>query len=539
MDNPKRICQGCVFGSQGEYYCKDHQCILCLHCRETSHFQCSYLSIPDSTELIKIIQHLENFVESLIAEAKKYDLLDQIANLKDALENITFSIYKLKEEATVCIKNDEFMKWNELKRKAHQIKSDILNSKCCKTEGRPNYIFELLFYCHILRFTNSDYPRTEEEELTNSTFSFMNKESDYTNIFESVTGENEIRLEDSCEPDTQNKSQSEEDDSGESDLEEEINQLKSTISKLCCENKELKDKILRDEEVKQAMEKEIQEIKNEKTLMHTEIIQRRNMTSFCNTYMILMEKQTKEFQKMRCRVLYRDRVAKDKHFNKEACLSINFWKQSLCDFMTDLKIHRVKIPRIKKMTIEVSTKKDLRSSNTFMLESIGEGSEIFKINNLASLKFDISRIIKGVTQNLPKITQYAMLTGWILDSEDLIKIINSCPRVLMLLFRDCHINVDDQIRFSVVHSRMSYLSFHSTTFQTSNDEIEIDQENIFARIIEAVSASKIISTLKAINIYNCHIDISKIHEKLTLYGLGHISILKETHDSKIMFNYIE
>ncbi|CAI2365438.1 unnamed protein product [Moneuplotes crassus] len=524
-------CEATDCKSLREYFCKDHQEVLCQNCCETFHFECGFQAIVGPEKMNKAIELVERLVESLCAEAKKYGLLGKIKGLEESLKNITDAVQKLREESNSATQNDEFLRYDKLKLEALKIKTDICSSKYYQNKDETNHIFELLFYLQLSKCSNSpkDLGETKKSESENKAVYKQKGAAVDTNKPTSDTcAKIENEVDNNHDPDKPNNSE----DTYEINSTDNIQDLKQIIKELEKENSIYKEKASKDEVIKSSLLIDLEELKFKMMQLQDENSKlKRNVKELKHT-IEQSDTAVKSYRRTKFAKFYRDYTGQNFEPAKKEILKLLFeerYKDRNKIFLMNLKFG---IPELTGISINISENNELNMLNEFLMRSIVENISLFHLDRNYHRLLDGSKIIEGLSQALPKITKEVYLSELKLTSSDFSKILSSSAQTQRCIVDNCILTISAPLSISVQNSSMKHLGCTSLKLKSSDPSESKTKEDLFEMVLDAISKSPIGGTLKVLNIYDSEMDRCEVEERLDKYGLEDIVVMCSSHDVK-------
>ncbi|CAI2362307.1 unnamed protein product [Moneuplotes crassus] len=149
--NPKiQTCTTKKCSAQAEYYCFSHSYITCLRCCRSRHYDCEYDRICDSDELNETMKFLTDFEQGLQQLAHKYDMLQTINGLEQALADIASAVQEFQAEVSECLTFGNIRELSMLVSRGKQILPDIFKGSLFTSQNEYNPILKLLFDSQVL-----------------------------------------------------------------------------------------------------------------------------------------------------------------------------------------------------------------------------------------------------------------------------------------------------------------------------------------------------------------------------------------------------
>ncbi|CAI2361716.1 unnamed protein product [Moneuplotes crassus] len=527
METSKQLCRTSSCGNFRGYYCKDHKETLCHSCHDAFHFQCDYMILPKPDEIVEATVLLQSFVHSLYQDASDSKLMDKIKGLQESLDNFNNVVKKYKEKAFYAVKKDEFLTFNDLKLEARSIKSDAFKGKYGISKAGDNHIFELLFHLQLIKCMNKKMKSHKDMKIENTQIESV-KPVDIGIDTDRPT----------CDPIGEKEKLDMENTDSESNHHKEEVELDTGIEKdntntensIVINNQISKSRILENEISKyqakeetqsqyiEEMKEEINDLVKENTYLKENMKTNKNIKSESETI--------DDYYQAKCRALYKNYFKIGHQFDQDSICCLDLNSTIDINFMNALLRHRVKLPRIQELSFESQYCKDLNYLNRFISQAISGDLKLFNIV-CSSWIIEGAKIISGLSNTLSKVIKEADLGGLILSSQQFCDIIGYSTQMERLVFRSCQINIGkDIIEIKMINTRMHYLGFPSTQIKDPCWPTSLSVEDMFGKIIKAVSGSSIKNTLEILDISDCCVKKQEIIKKLKKNGLENVLVQK-------------
>ncbi|CAI2383770.1 unnamed protein product [Moneuplotes crassus] len=507
------------------YYCKDHRETLCHKCCDAFHFQCNFQIIPKADEVTEAIELLTQLVKGLCQEAKKYGLLAKIKGLQGSLDTIAQVVQKLEETATTAVKNDEFLKYAEIKLEARYIKRDILNSKYGQCENGPNNIFELLFYSKMFDLTKPNGKKKYAESVEEShpiSQNILETQGETTKPLIFSFGKEEYKSE---SKDNDNKCSDFEETDEKEESKDYQNQTKEQqiIKELLEKIQVLEENSLKDEVIKKDQLKDLEEMKinleavcSENTKLKHNIIELHHVIK-------KNEKPLREMRQANCEELYNDIYNDEVKFDSSTELALDFFDLTSRKFIKQCNKNRIELPEIKGLSLYNISKDFLKILDDFLSNSIVEELSIFRLEKRDKQRNE-PKIVNGLSKALPHVTSEIFLKDFTFCKNSFKIIMDRTNQVFRLIFNACTIDISEETEIDIEYSNMNYLSFVRSNIQY------VDSHRVSELLIEIIGKSPIQSSLRTLNIYQAGLDKSKVQKALLNKGMFDIVIINNRGD---------
>ncbi|CAI2369577.1 unnamed protein product [Moneuplotes crassus] len=516
-------CLGCE--NSREYFCSDHITVLCHQCWNSFHANCNCKPIPDTAGFKNDVNVLEMFVESCNQKANKYKLLTQIENLDSSLRNMTKDVEKLKTEADFAIQKDQFLKFEKLKCRAKEIRSNIQDSRYGTSEKGGNCIFELLFYSKLSKLAkpcNSKFKVKPEGSLngkiikkkrpTDSEHSSDSEESVGVILkMEDLTSQDdEILIEEKYTNTNQNLS-------------------KRKINSSQAENKELTQlknllEVGIDDTKMMQHSKDNYQIKKESPSRNS--IPKEESKNVMTCQRSLQENEfCKSMNDKKLENLYQMCFNTRQDFDKDKTLRLNYESQDSCvsKFIEELCGCDIKLPVLDIIYLRCTSTSQLDIIEKLLIHKISFKLPFF-IFDCGKDQISFTRITKGLSSALSNVTEEIQLSQFRISSPCFSKILSSSTQAKTLLFKLCHVSIANGFCFKMRKSNLTCFGFLCCKLVKLYHAVSRNNEKIFRCVIKAMSLSPMRRTLKVMDISGSHLDKLEITKFMKTYGLERVKI---------------
>ncbi|CAI2365212.1 unnamed protein product [Moneuplotes crassus] len=455
MESQNTVCQSANCKAPRQEYCFDHQKILCHNCRNTFHFQCNTQRISKPDEMIRSTEMLERFTQILNEEAKNYGLLEQVKGLEGTLSCIDNTISKLKSEAASALANDHFLKYDQLKLQARDLKSDILNSKFGNSGNGVNQIFELLFYSQLFKCSKPEEKKNLEGMQINKDTGTDKPKGTQIDTYSPVTdtlGNNEnVAINSDSNEGSENEVKR--DKQASKNSKEEMHQLSVELKVLKDAKKE--DTFSKQEHLNdlEGMKKQIDHLENE-NLKLNDYLKKEAKEISLEPRVLIMEGKLPKYQ-----ALYIHYFKVFNKFDPDTFLYLNMNRSSNRDFLFALARECVQLPELKEISIDNIKREHLEDLNKFLCKSISGRLCVLKLTNYKNDEICYPQIKEGLVKILPRVSNEILFVGMNTNASESLQIISHSAQARSLEFNCCTFlkNNDPLIQQEVCHSVQNLL----------------------------------------------------------------------------------